>query len=182
MNNGVLALILILVAIIIIVALIFYYCPSVWGAFYNWCNFDQFWPYGELYRDNNIENNSAFLLSVDRIFTHLPEHIFTVGKINNVIVLDSPPGFKVKRSGVYTVRLNMSVSSLEENLDIDVAIFRDDDIQMNTVISTTLTKEINTITSLGKVKCQIGDVIRVKLRTREVDSQMIIRYINFCLN
>lgn len=184
MSNGMKIFIIVLIVLLIISIIIVYMYPSCWDTLDNVVSVNRFSAYGELYRLNSIDNDLSFLLSLSDSFDSLPEDIFTNHKSNHMKLIDSSAGFKIERSGMYTVRLNMSVSSLDENMNIDAAIFHNNLIQMNTVTSTTLTKEINTVTSFGKISCKAGDIVEIRVRSKTClsTSQMIIRYINFMID
>lgn len=173
----------VLIAVFLIIILIFavvYYLAAL-NAKSNVCvNTKE--AYAELFRNTNVTNTDPFLLSVKQSFMPLPENVLTVGSAEQIETTNSPPGFKIKVEGDYHVLVTLSLSSPDTDSGLDLGVFTNDFIQANTLTSMSITHETNNATVSGILRCNEGDVVVLKLRSKDDGGcRILLSYLNMSI-
>jgi hypothetical protein len=128
--------------------------------------------YGQLYRMNNLNNTTPFLVRCNENLVGLPREVLSAGLSEGVTVRS--PGFEILTNGVYQLQVIMSMSSLEENEIVEITFFQNEAI--GSMSSTTLRNEVNNITLIGLVAAKKGDFIEVRMRSKK-EIHVSINYI-----
>lgn len=146
------------------------------GIYYNSVGVMKERSYAEVYRQNNINNTTPFLMRCNNNLLPIPREVVSIGVNNGIDVV--PPGFKIKQDGAYRLETVISASTLDCEAVIEITFFRNEAI--GSLSSSTIRKEVDNISLIGTIQAKVGDFIEIRIRSKE-EIQIAINYIIFSI-